>query len=84
MRRITPTEVGIETDLDACKLDLLDADDDTRGYAAQCLVEHYLAENMLNEAEVLIESEDMTIRSHAEAAERYFSYNKNLKQQDRN
>src|SRR5215213_9757576 len=68
LRRVTPTEAGYEVDVDNYRQDLTSPHDDTRAYAAQCLVEYYLSEEMPKEVDYLINHEDEIIRSSAEAS----------------
>jgi hypothetical protein len=78
LRRVTPTEAGGVVDVVGLKEDLASAHEDTRGYAAQCLVEHYLSEGSPEEAEALINDGDEVISSSAEASRKYYFSRRNL------
>jgi hypothetical protein len=78
LRRITPTEAGHDVVVDNYRRDLTSPHDDTRAYAAQCLVEYYLSEGMPKEADCLINHEDEIIRSSAEASKKYYLHRKSL------
>lgn len=78
LRRITPTEAGQVVDVDNYRQDLASHHDDTRAYAAQCLVEYYLSEDIQKGADALINHEDMIIRSSAEASRKYYLHRKSL------
>ncbi len=72
LRRVTPTEAGRAVEVAALKEDLASAHEDTRGYAAQCLVEHYLSEGLPEEAEALIGDGDECLSASAEASRKYY------------
>ena len=72
LRRVSPIEAGHEVDVAYFQQGLVDSHDDTRGYAAQCLVEYYLSEGRLKDADSLINNKDAVIRSHAEASRNYY------------
>ena len=72
LRRVTPTEAGRGVDVVSLKQDLASAHEDTRCYAAQCLVEHYLSEGLTEEAEALLNDGDEAVRSSAEASRKYY------------
>ena len=78
LRRVTPTEAGREVDVVSLKEDLKSGHEDTRCYAAQCLVEHYLSEGLTEEAEVLLNDGDEAVRSAAEASRKYYLSRINL------
>ncbi|HVG35252.1 MAG TPA: hypothetical protein VM911_19450 [Pyrinomonadaceae bacterium] len=79
LRRITPVEAGREIDLEAYVSDLSSPHQETRGYAAQCLVEYYLSKGLEGEAGYLLSHEDEIIRSYAEASRKYYLYHQSLK-----
>jgi hypothetical protein len=81
LRRLTPTEAGGVVDVVGLKEDLASAHEDTRGYAAQCLVEHYLSEGSTEEAEALINDGDEVISSSAEASLKYYLCRRNLERE---
>jgi hypothetical protein len=78
LRRITPVDAGRETDVEAYVSDLDSPHEETRAYAAQCLVEYYLSKELEGEAGYLLNHEDEIIRSQAEASRRYYLYHKSL------
>lgn len=80
LRRVAPTEAGHEVDVDNYRQDLTSLHEDTRAYAAQCLVEYYLSEGTTKEAEAdyLINHEDEIIRSSANASKKYYLHRKSL------
>jgi hypothetical protein len=78
LRRVTPTEAGRGVDVLGLKGDLKSPHEDTRCYAAQCLVEHYLSEGLTEEAEALLNDGDEAVRSSAEASRKYYLSRKNL------
>ena len=78
LRRVTPTEAGSRVDVVSLQGDLTSAHEDTRCYAAQCLVEHYLSEGLTEEAEALLNDGDEAVRSSAEASRKYYLSRKNL------
>jgi hypothetical protein len=78
LRRITPVEAGREIDVEAYVSDLSSPHQETRGYAAQCLVEYYLSKGLEGEAGYLLSHEDETIRAYAEASRKYYLYHKSL------
>lgn len=78
LRRVTPTEAGRVVDVAGFIEDLGSPHEDTRSYAAQCLVEHYLSEGLTEEAEALLSGEDEAVRSSAEASRKYYLRRVNL------
>lgn len=78
LRRVTPTEAGRGVDVAGLKEDLASPHEDTRRYASQCLVEHYLSEGLRGEAEVLLNDADEAVRSSAEASRKYYLSRTNL------
>lgn len=78
LRWVTPTEAGREVDVGVLKRDLASPHDDTRAYAARCLVEHYLSEGMADEAEALLNDDDEIISSNARASKSYHLHRKSL------
>lgn len=76
LRRATPTEAGRETNIENCWKDLTSADEDTRGFAAQCLTEYYLENGNVVEVESLLAHPDEVVRSHARASRDFHSYRK--------
>jgi hypothetical protein len=78
LRRVSPTEAGRAADVAALREDLASPHEDTRGYAAWCLVEHYLAEGLPGEAEALSNDGDEAISSSAEAARKYYFRRRSL------
>jgi hypothetical protein len=79
LRRITPVEAGREINLEAYIADLGSPHEETRGYAAQCLVEYYLSKEQEEKTAYLLNHEDEIIRSYAEASQKYYLYHKSLK-----
>lgn len=78
LRRVTPTEAGRAVDVASFEEDLASAHEDTRCYAAQCLVEHYLSEGRAEEAGALLNAGDEAVRSSAEASRKYYLRRMNL------
>jgi hypothetical protein len=78
LRRVSPTEAGRAADVVSLKEDLASPHEDTRGYAAHCLVEHYLAEGSPEEAEALVNDGDEVVSSSAEAARKYYFSRRSL------
>lgn len=72
LRRVTPTEAGRPADVSGLREDLASPHEDTRRYASQCLVEHYLSQGLRGEAEALLNDGDEAVRSSAEASLNYY------------
>jgi len=79
LRRATPTEAGRETALENCQRDLTSRHEDTQAYAAECLMEYYLAKGNTVDAESLLAHPDEIVRSHAQASRQFHFYQQKFK-----
>lgn len=79
LQRIAPNEVGQETDVEKFTRGLSHEVKETRHYSAHCLVDYYLSQGNSEAVQSLLDHEDETVRSSAEAASKYCLIREQLK-----